>query len=186
MTKTAIIAAIVLMAIVSCDRTRSSTGWDYMPDMYYSNAYESYTSNPYFEDNLTMRIPVEGTIPREMIPFVWEKTDEDRIAAGEALVNPWEATEENLERGEEAYDIFCISCHGPSGDGQGHLYTSGRYPYPPASLLEEHVKALRDGEIYHSITVGYGIMGAHGGMIRPEERWKIILHIRTNLQNQMP
>jgi hypothetical protein len=44
------------------------------------------------------------------------------------------------------------------------------------------VKALRDGEIYHTITVGYGIMGAHGGIVRPEDRWKIILHVRENLQ----
>ena len=47
-------------------------------------------------------------------------------------------------------------------------------------------KELKDGAIYHSITVGYGIMGAHGGMIRPEDRWKIILHIRENLQKQTP
>jgi hypothetical protein len=153
-----------------------------MPDMYYSNAYESYTPNPNFEDNLTMRTPVEGTIPREMIPFEWEKSDEDRLAAGEALVNPWESTEENLARGRKAYGIFCKSCHGESGDGQGYLFTSKRYPYPPASLVNDKVKALRDGEIYHSITVGYGIMGEHGGMIRPEDRWKIILHIRENLQ----
>ena len=186
MDKKIIFTTIVLMAILSCDRTRSSTGWDYMPDMYYSNAYESYTANPNFEDNLTMRTPVEGTIPREMVPFAWEKTDEDRIAAGEALVNPWEPNQDNLERGKEAYGIYCLSCHGPSGDGQGYLYTSNRYPYPPANLMEDNVKALKDGSIYHSITVGYGIMGAHGGMIRPEDRWKIILHIRENLQKQKP
>ena len=176
-----ILTAIALVAVLSCDRTRSSTGWDYMPDMYYSLAYESYTPNPNFEDNLTMRTPVEGTVPREMIPFAWEKTDEDRIAAGEALTNPWEVSPENLEEGKASYDIYCLSCHGSSGDGMGHLYTSDRYPYPPANFLDEPVKALADGEIYHSITVGYGIMGAHGGMIRPEDRWKIILHIR-NLQ----
>ncbi len=181
-----IVTAIALLAIASCDRTRSSTGWDYMPDMYYSNAYESYTANPNFEDNLTMRTPVKGTVPREMVPFAWEKTDEDRIAAGEALINPWDASPENLERGREAYGIFCLNCHGASGDGEGHLYTSGRYLYPPANLLEDYVKELADGEIYHSITVGYGIMGAHGGMIRPEDRWKIILHIRENLQKQTP
>jgi len=181
-----IITAIALMVVVSCDRTRSSTGWDYMPDMYYSNAYESYTPNPNFEDNLTMRTPVEGTVPREMVPFAWEKTDEDRIAAGEAMVNPWEATQENLERGKQVYGIYCMSCHGTSGDGEGYLYTSERYPYPPANLVDDMVKELKDGEIFHSITVGFGIMGAHGGMIRPEDRWKIILHIRENLQKQMP
>ena len=174
--------AIVILSLASCDRTRSSTGWDYMPDMYYSNAYESYTPNPNFEDQLTMRSPVEGSVPREMIPFAWEKTDEDRLAAGESLVNPFENSPENLSQGEEAYDIFCLSCHGPAGDGQGYLYTSERYPYPPASLISEEAVALKDGEIYHSITVGYGIMGAHGGMIRPGDRWKIILHIRENLQ----
>jgi hypothetical protein len=177
-----IFTAISLVALGACDRTRSSTGWDYMPDMYYSNAYESYTPNPNFEDNLTMRAPVKGTIPREMVPFDWERTDEDRMAAGEALVNPWGASPENLARGKEAYDIFCLSCHGELGDGQGFLFTTERYPYPPANLLDDHIKELRDGAMYHSITVGYGIMGAHGNMIRPEDRWKIILHVRENLQ----
>jgi mono/diheme cytochrome c family protein len=176
------LAAIALMAIISCDRTRSSTGWDYMPDMYYSNAYESYTANPNFPDNLTMRTPVEGTVPRDMVPFAWVKSDEDRIAAGEALVNPLDASEENLDRGREIYNIFCINCHGTAGDGQGYLFTSKRYPYPPASLVSDKVKSLKDGEIYHTMTVGYGIMGAHGSMIRPEDRWKIILYIRENLQ----
>ena len=174
--------ALVLLALISCDRTRSSTGWDYMPDMYYSNAYESYTPNPNFEDSLTMRSPVKGTITREMVPFAWEKTEEDLMAAGEALVNPLENSPEHLAQGKEAYEVFCISCHGPAGDGQGYLYTSERYPYPPANLISDAVKAHKDGEFYHSITVGYGIMGAHGGMIRPGDRWKIILHIRENLQ----
>jgi len=144
MSRTSISIVLVLVALVACDRTRSSTGWDYMPDMYYSNAYESYTPNPNFEDNLTMRTPVEGTVPREMLPFAWEKTDEDRIAAGEALVNPLEITAENIEEGKELYGIFCLSCHGSRGDGQGHLYTSERYPYPPANLVDDVVKELKD------------------------------------------
>ena len=178
--------AIVLMALGSCDRTRSSTGWDYMPDMYYSNAYETYTPNPNFEDNLTMRTPVKGTVPRDMVPFPYEKTDEDRVAAGNALINPLEHTSENLARGEEVYHIFCNSCHGPKGDGQGYLYTSGRYPVPPKNLIADEVVNLKDGEIYHAITVGFGIMGAHGSMIRPDDRWKVILYLRENLQQQTP
>lgn len=177
---------IALTAAVSCDRTRSSTGWDYMPDMYYSNAYETYTPNPNFEDNLTMRTPVKGTIPRDMVPFPYVKTDEDRLLAGTELVNPLEVTGDNLERGEEVYRIFCLSCHGQKGDGQGYLYTSGRYPYPPGNLIIEEVMKLSDGEIYHSITVGYGIMGAHGSMIHPDDRWKAVLHLRQNLQKQTP
>lgn len=179
-----IITILSLAAVItaSCDRTRSSTGWDYAPDMYYSEAYESYTPNPNFEDGLTMRSPVEGTVPRGMVPFAYEKNEEDRILAGRELTNPLENNDFNLQRGLEAYQIYCISCHGEKGDGQGYLFTSKRYPYPPASLISDKVRALSDGEIYHTITVGYGIMGAHGGMIRPGDRWKIILHIREDLQ----
>lgn len=177
-----LICSVFLLALVSCDRTRSSTGWDYMPDMYYSNAYESYTPNTNFEDELTMRVPVKGTVSREMVPFTWEKSDEGRVAAGESLFNPLEATLENLDEGRAGYEVFCLSCHGTKGDGQGYLFTSNRYPYPPANLVTDKVKALSDGEIYHSITVGYGIMGAHGSMIGPDERWKIMLHIRETLQ----
>jgi mono/diheme cytochrome c family protein len=177
-----LIGSLISLAMISCDRTRSSTGWDYMPDMYYSNAYESYTPNPNFEDSMTMRVPVKGTVPKGMVPFPWEKTDEDRIAAGEALVNPLEPTAGNLEKGKAAFEVFCIDCHGAAGDGQGFLFTSHRYPYPPANLVSDKVKALKDGEIYHTITVGYGIMGAHGAMIGPEERWEIILYLRAYLQ----
>jgi mono/diheme cytochrome c family protein len=177
-----LIGSVISLALISCDRTRSTTGWDYMLDMYYSNAYESYTPNPNFEDSMTMRVPVEGTVPKGMIPFPYKKTDEELVAAGEALVNPLEATEENLAGGKEAFGVFCMDCHGEAGDGQGYLFTSQRYPYPPANLVSDKVKALKDGEIYHIITVGYGIMGAHGSMIGPDERWKIILYIRENLQ----
>ncbi len=138
---------------------------------------------PISSDNLTMRTPVEGTVPREMVPFPWEKTDEDRIAAGKALVNPLEAKPENLARGKAAYGIFCISCHGPAGRWTGiSVIPVSAIPIHLPTWSDDKVRALKDGEIYHSITVGYGIMGAHGGMIRPEDRWKIILHIRENLQ----
>ena len=177
-----LIGSVISIALFSCDRTRSTTGWDYMPDMYYSNAYESYTANPNFNDSMTMRVPVEGTVPQGMVPFAWEKTDEDRVAAGNALVSPLELSEENLAGGRAAYEVFCIDCHGEKGDGKGYLFTSQRFPYPPKDLTSDEVKALKDGEIYHVITVGYGIMGAHGAMISPEERWEIILYLRENLQ----
>lgn len=167
---------------VSCDRTRSSTGWDYAPDMYYSEAYETYTPNEAFENGMTMRTPVEGTVPRGMVPVSFEKTLEDRERTGMEYTNPLEATEEVIRSGEDGYRVFCATCHGDKGDGKGYLYTSDRYTYPPASLVNERVKELSEGEIYHSITIGYGVMGAHGAMIRQTDRWKIIHYLREELQ----
>lgn len=176
--------SLVLITVfaMSCDRTRSSTGWDYMPDMYYSEAYETYTPNENFEDGLTMRTPVEGSVPRDMIPFPYEKTDEDRILAGQELINPFLVDDETVTEGKRLYGMFCVNCHGDKGDGQGFLFTSKRYPYPPASLVNEKVTGMPDGEVYHAITVGYGVMGQHGSMISQDGRWQIINYIRAELQ----
>jgi len=173
----------IFLISVSCDRDKNHPGYDYFPDMAYSKAYETDAPNPNFENNSTMREPVTGTISREMTVFPYEKTDEDRIRAGKELENPYKsATDSILIRGESLYNTFCLVCHGPAGDGKGHLYTSGKYTFPPASLVNEKVKALPDGSVYHSITVGIGIMGAHGSQIGPDDRWKIISYIRNKLQ----
>lgn len=170
------------LLLSSCDYNRRTTGWNYMGDMVNSPAYESYAPNPNFADGKTMQAPVEGTIPRGMVPYAFEKTDEDRALAAKTLINEIESTPENLERGKREYDIFCMQCHGEKGDGLGSLYVSKKYPYPPASLLSEKMMANPEGDIYHVITVGHGIMAEHGSMIQPEDRWKIAMYIKQELQ----
>lgn len=177
-----VLTGAVIIAASSCDYNRKTTGWDYFRDMTYSPAYESYTPNPNFADGKTMQPPVEGTIPREMIPYPYKKTDEDRELAAVKLINPLEPTKENLERGKLAYNIYCNLCHGENGDGKGHLYTSGKFQYPPASLLSPKMMANPESDIYHVVTVGFGIMAAHGSSIRPEDRWKIAMYVKNELQ----
>jgi hypothetical protein len=161
-----------------CNRSRNNPGWDYFPDMFYSTAYETNTKNPNFTDSMTMRTPVAGTIPRDYIPFEYTIDPESRIKAGKDLVSPLLPTEENLTRGKTVYSLFCIGCHGPSAAGDGHLYKSGLFPVKPRSLTAETAIKLKDGEIYHSITLGFGVMGAHGSQILPDDRWKLVLYIR--------
>lgn len=176
------IILLILLASASCDRDRNNPGWDFFPDMFYSNAYETNTENPVFENNQTQQMPAEGTIPRDIIPHQYPNTKEGMVQAGIDLSNPVENSSENVERGEEVYNVFCTHCHGETGDGKGSLHTSGKYVYPPASLITNKMKEKPEGEIYHSITVGYGIMGAHGSQIRQEDRWKVILYMRDELQ----
>ena len=169
--------------LTSCDYNRRTTGWQYFDDMVTSPAYESYTSNPNFADGKTMQPPVPGTIPRGIIPYAYQKTDEDRALAAATLVNELEPSKENLERGEKMYGIYCMQCHGEKGNGQGRLYVSKKYTYPPASLLSEKMMANPEADIYHVITVGFGIMGEHGSMIKPDDRWKIAMYVKEVLQN---
>ena len=170
--------AFLGVPFLSCDRTNNNPGYDYFPDMFYSEAYETYTDNPNFADRKTMREPVEGTIPFDAVPYPYEKNDTDRMIAGKELINPIPGSEGNLDRGKVAYTRYCINCHGSMGDGSGNLVASGLYIFKPASLVNDKMKAAPDGEIYHVITVGQGVMMAHGGIVRPEDRWKIVLYIR--------
>ena len=175
---------ISLAILPGCDRKSDKPGWDYFPDMHYSPAYQTYSENPNFPDGKTMQKPVEGTIPVDMLPFQYEKTEADEIRAGRELINPLLPDEANLARGEKAYNAFCSQCHGVLGDGQGILYTSCKYLVPPGNLVAEKVVNKPDGGIYHSISVGFGVMGEHASIVRSEDRWKIILYIREVLQKE--
>ena len=176
--------AILSAFIVACDRDNNHPGYNYYPDMTYSRAYESYSENPNFKDNSSLRKPVEGTVPRGFKPLPYTKDLEDRTRAGIELKSPLELSGINLEQGEILYNRFCWHCHGDKGDGQGILFTKKLYPYPPASLVNDKVKNIPEGEIFHAITYGYGVMGEHGSMIRPRDRWLIVLYIREELQKE--
>ena len=94
------------------------------------------------------------------------------------MINPLDNNPENLERGKQVYGVFCASCHGSQGDGKGHLVSSGVYNYPVRTLVSDQMRKRPDGEIYHTITLGFGVMGAHGFMIQAEDRWRTVYYVR--------
>jgi mono/diheme cytochrome c family protein len=183
---TGIISIIILavMTLASCDRRANDPGWDFFPDMFYSPAYQTWSENPALYDEKTMQPPVEGTIPRNMVPFQYERTDEDRDRAGRELVNPFPSTAPVVERGRQVYSVYCMVCHGEKGDGLGHIFTTGRYLVPPSSLIDESARELPDGSLYHVISLGIGVMAEHATLILPEDRWRAINYIRVELQGQ--
>lgn len=176
------VAVVAVAVLSSCDHNRNTPGWQYFDDMVKSPAYETYTANPNFADGKTMQPPVEGTVARGEMPYPYIKSDEDRAKAGQTLVNPMEATSENIERGHEVFKIYCMNCHGEAGDGKGFLFTSKKYPYPPGNLLSPKMRAAPEGEIFHVISVGWGVMGEHGSMLKPHDRWNVAMYIRNVLQ----
>lgn len=171
---------VVLISIIlnGCNRDRNNPGWDYFPDMFYSTAYETFSKNPNFDDGMTMRVPVSGTVPRGFTPFEYTIDPESRIRAGNELTNPIIPSNGVLLTGNLVYTTFCVGCHGATGAGDGQLFKSGLYPVKPRSLTVSGAVNLKDGEIFHTITLGFGPMGPHGSQIRPDDRWKLVLYIR--------
>jgi mono/diheme cytochrome c family protein len=118
---------------------------------------------------------VRGTIPRDFKPFRFAVGAEEMSRAGRELANPLTATPENLARGGQVYSNHCAVCHGENGAGDGPVIP--KYPNPP-SYRTEQSKALPDGSMFHVITLGRNNMPAHAAQVSPDDRWRVILHIR--------
>jgi hypothetical protein len=118
---------------------------------------------------------------------------------------PFEIKQDDLIRGQERYQIYCIACHGPLGNGKGKVAERGYLKptsYHTIALEENEVPesgdlpkgysrgfnrfgikiALRDvpvGYIYEVVTRGYGGMPSHAYMIPPKDRWRIVAYVRA-------
>src|SRR5665647_1908706 len=89
-----IILLLTGILLFSCDRQKNMRGYDFIPDMVYSRAYDTYSKNPNFKDSITMRVPVNGTVPRGFTPFRYTIDSLSWVKAGNELVNPFLPTDE--------------------------------------------------------------------------------------------
>jgi mono/diheme cytochrome c family protein len=166
------------IALFSCDTQKNERGHEFIPDMVYSQAYDTYSQNPNFTDSMTMRVPVAGAVPVGYLPFRYTVDTISRQKAGNELKNPFLPSAGILERGKLVYDIFCIGCHGTAGKGDGQLFSSGLYPLKPRDISATPTAVRPDGQIFHTITLGFGSMMPHEAQISPEDRWKVVHYVR--------
>jgi mono/diheme cytochrome c family protein len=184
-----ILPTLFVLQLASCSYDdKKTTGYEYMPDMYRSPSYETYSANPNFADSSTARQPVAGTIARgdaiftdyDRLPYPYANTPEGYEEAGTKVMSPLTKTLENMTEGKRLYESYCTHCHGATGQGDG-LVVQNNGPKPPA-YNSEGIKGLPEGKMYHSIHWGKNMMGSHASQLTPTQRWKIIMYVQT-LQN---
>lgn len=90
---------------------------------------------------------------------------------------PFLITRTVLERGQEQFTIYCVPCHGDTGDGQGMVAHRGMPPSP--SLAIERLRTAPGGHFVDVITRGYGVMLPQAAQVTPEDRWAIAAYIRA-------
>jgi mono/diheme cytochrome c family protein len=86
-------------------------------------------------------------------------TDATAIAAGEAL-----------------YQIYCWSCHGEAGLGDGAA--GGAMGSKPANFQDDSVKSQSDGSMFWKISHGRGTMPAFIDVLSEEQRWQLVSFLR--------
>jgi mono/diheme cytochrome c family protein len=104
---------------------------------------------------------------------------QNAAATGGPDIFPVTIDQAALERGRNRFNIYCIVCHGATGEGDGMIVRRG-YRKPPSyyddRLQEGNASAAH---FFDVITNGWGAMPDYASQIAPEDRWKIIAYIRA-------
>jgi mono/diheme cytochrome c family protein len=193
MKRIAIASGIFFLAFgfISCGGAHGDDpGHAYMPDMYYSRAYETYGYNDVggeFDSLKSRRIfyngmPVEGTVARGDMLSYHLTNDSAGMKAAEALKNPLDSmaiTPAQMKEAQRLYLVYCGICHGDKLDGTGPLPSGGAYVAAPANFTAPNIKAYPDGHYFHVMTFGIRTMGSYASQLTPEQRWWVIKYIRS-------
>ena len=189
----------VSVLLGSCTKHPDSPGYEWVDDMYRSQAIEAYVDyglvgdkvNDSLKNTISARLPVSRTIPFNKnktvslnnMPFNYGPSEEERIRAGEEVVLPnhyylsSDVEKSNIAEGKRLYGLFCAHCHGDKGNGDGKVITVGGYPAAPPAY--NTLKDRNPGSVFHTITYGKNAMGPHSSQLNKDERWKVTMYVRT-------
>ena len=192
-----------LMLFWSCTKHPDSPGYEYVPDMYRSQAIEAYVDyglvgdveHPELKSKMSARIPAHGTIQyrknrdlaKIFVPFEYNVGEDERIRAGKEVFIPSYYTSDsvsiasNISEGKRLYGIFCSHCHGNEGKGDGSIANKTDEIVCP-DLTKVNNAINEAGSIFHIITYGKGVMGPHLSQLNKDERWKLVMYIRSELK----
>ena len=170
-----LVLACLCLLLAGCERR--------MHDMYRQARYDSNEASPLFPDGRADRPPPPGAVP--MAAGTLAATSSGRV--GGDVTAQWRVANDSpqlppitsalLARGQERYEIYCLPCHSPLGDGDGPVVRRG-FPHPP-SYHEQRLRDAPDRHFYDVIGNGYGIMHSYADRVPPPDRWAIVAYIRA-------
>lgn len=148
------------------------------PDMDRQPKLRPQQPNLTFANGNSSQEPVPGTVARgdhyESNPI---NTARETGTTNFVATIPLPVTEQLMARGRQRYDIYCLPCHGPQGEGNGIVK---KYGYATIkSLHDKAVVVQPDGEIYNTITHGKSTMYPYGSQIVVEDRWAVVAYVRA-------
>ena len=153
-----------------------SNAW--FPQMKWQPAIQAFEAVE-FRGQLQGFLPPEGTIPiTGGEPDHSQMTDEEAAT----LLNPRHKTLASLENGRAQFMIYCVTCHGEGGLGDGPVSMMGDIAGPFVGVLPiagpaGMAKIRPDGHIYNTIRYGRRRMPSYK-RIAAEDRWDIVNYVK--------
>lgn len=179
--------SLVLLAffmLASCnDERKRQVQYMSDTDMYVPVGYETYGIDTVYSNGTSARLPVAGTISRGNVPYDYDASEAGYQAAKDSLKSPlkfktaldsvYRVSEDDMKQGKYLYGIYCATCHGLKGDGQGDLVKNEKFLGIPNYKDRE----LTEGSIYHVIMKGRNLMGSHSSQLNATERWQVVSYV---------
>ena len=190
-----IIYAFIVVATVSILGFRGSSSKkppiEVFPDMDRQARYKPQAENQFFADGRNDRpIPINsvarGNYHNQVDVFSEGFSDSylgdtvynfGKSSDGEFVQKiPIKASNELMQLGHLKYDIFCTTCHGAAGDGNGVVK---QYGVLAATYHDDRLRDAEDGYLYDVISNGKGLMYGLKDRMSPKERWAVVLYMRA-------
>ena len=172
--------AFVLGIVVSFSSCKDNLkpNYQYMPNMYESVAYETYSESDAFNSPTGLKgkegqLPAEGSIKRGFIPYEIPNTTEGYDFSKTITTSPLDGKAVDMKKAEELYGIYCAICHGETGNGMGKLVKQEKLLGVP-SYKDRQVTV---GSIFHVQTYGLNSMGSYANQLSQQERWMIAAYV---------
>lgn len=142
------------------------------------NPIRDMQSGPEFQDQEPggMFYPGVGSQPSD---YSFDGLQSDERPKSRALKNPVPITAETLAYGKQMYNQTCAVCHGKEGHGDGLVIGPDKFNAVLPNLTDRRIDEFPDGELYHVISHGFGMMYSYKSQLEPLERWAIIHYIRA-------
>ena len=169
--KTALLAVFAAV-MVSCSNEKAPN-YQYMPNMYESVAYETYTeSDAFLRGGVSAQIPAEGTISRGFVPYDLANTNEG-YEQSKSNTSPLDSIGYDEPKAQQLYTIYCAICHGDQGDGKGKLVQKEKFLGVPSYKD----RAITVGSVFHVETYGLNAMGSYANQLNTQERWMVAQYV---------
>ncbi|MEO8650204.1 MAG: cytochrome c, partial [Acidobacteriota bacterium] len=97
---------------------------------------------------------------------------------------PMPVTKELVDRGQDRFNIYCIVCHGPTGNGDGMVVRRG-FTKPP-TYHDDRLRNAPVGHFFDVMTNGFGKMNSYADKLSAADRWAVAAYIRTLQVSQNP
>lgn len=101
------------------------------------------------------------------------------------MKNPISSANADLDSIRPIYRDKCSACHGLTGKGDGH--DASLYDPKPTNFTDApHMQRVTDGELFYKLTEGRKPMPSFKKRLTDEQRWRMILLLRTFSEPKLP